>query len=285
MTSSPPSHQAAGCGLSNSKGSCANLSDMNLSLVKAQESCPYCAGSGWERAADNSGMKHCRCLETGRIERLLKAANIPKRYENCDLQSYGPRREFESQKTAKQFVQRFIEKYPEVDVGLLFLGTCGVGKTHLAVALLRHLIIEKGTPGLFYDFSDLLREIQASWNPVSRTSEVEVLRPVLDAEVLVLDELGSNKPTDWVRETIAYIINSRYNDKRVTIFTSNYLDVPNNRNPTEPEPGVVSVTVKEESLTDRIGMRLRSRLYEMCRVIEIRGKDFRITNKQAEYRF
>ena len=275
---SPRCHCAT---VSKSASSYANLGAMNLSLVKAQESCPYCSGSGWERAEDHSGMKHCRCLETGRIERLLGAANIPKRYELCDLQSFGPMDK--SQASAKSYVERFVEKYPHVQFGLLFLGPCGVGKTHLAVALLRQLIKEKAVAGLFYDFSDLLREIQASWNSVSRTSEVEVLRPVLNAEVLVLDELGSNKPTDWVRETVAYVINSRYNDKRVTIFTSNFLDTPS-RSAGEIEPDSQSLRVREESLTDRIGARLRSRLYERCRVIEMRGKDFRITHMQPEYR-
>jgi len=255
---------------------------MNSLALMPQKSCPYCSGSGWEKNENDGSMKHCRCLQSGRIERLLQAANIPKRYEHCDLESYGPMDK--SQTIAKSYVSRFVGQYPNIDVGLLFLGTCGVGKTHLAVALLRQLIREKGAIGLFYDFRDLLREIQASWDSVARTSEVEVLRPVLDADVLVLDELGSNKPTDWVRETVAYIINGRYNDKKVTIFTSNFLDVPNaSAGEFEPEPQ--NPRVREESLTDRIGARLRSRLYEMCRVIEIRGKDFRKTHKQAEYRF
>jgi DNA replication protein DnaC len=151
------------------------------------------------------------------------------------------------------------------------LGTCGVGKTHLAVALIKKVITEKGDSCLFYDFRDLLREIQASWNSVSQASELEVLRPVLEAKVLVLDELGANKPTDWVRETIAHIINCRYNDKKLTIFTSNYPDSSSNQ--------------REETLTDRIGVRLRSRLYEMCRKIEIHGEDFRKENKNAKHRF
>jgi len=84
------------------------------------------------------------------------------------------------------------------------------------------VITEKGDSGLFYDFRDLLREIQSTWNAVSQTSEWEVLRPVLQVDVLVLDELGANKPTDWVRDTMTHIINCRYNDKKITIFTSNY---------------------------------------------------------------
>ncbi len=208
-------------------------------------------------------------MSSVRVERLLAEARIPKRYEHCDLESYLPQNE--SQKKAKLYVQRFLDKYPQIDVGLLLLGTCGVGKTHLAVALLKQVIMEKGDGGLFYDFRDLLREIQASWNSVSQTSELEVLRPVLEAKVLILDELGANKPTDWVRDTIAHIINCRYNDEKLTIFTSNYLDKP--------------VKQGEENLTDRIGMRLRSRLFEMCREVEIQGPDFRQDVKKAKYRF
>lgn len=214
-------------------------------------------------------MRRCRCLESARAERLVEGARIPQRYEHCDLDSYVPNHE--SQKKAKIYVQKFLDKYPQIDVGLLFLGTCGVGKTHLAVALLKQVIEEKGDAGIFYDFRDLLREIQASWNSVSQSSELDILRPVLEAKVLVLDELGANKPTEWVRDTIAHIINCRYNDKKLTIFTSNYLDKPAKRG--------------EETLTDRIGMRLRSRLYEMCREIEIDGMDFRQEIKKASYRF
>ncbi len=196
-------------------------------------------------------------------------ARIPKRYEHCDLESYLPNDP--SQKKAKAAVAKFIEQYPVIDVGLLFMGTCGVGKTHLAVALLKEVIMKTGDKGLFYDFRDLLREIQGSYNAVSQTSELDILRPVLEARILVLDELGANKPTAWVRDTIAHIINCRYNDKKLTILTSNYLDIPT-------KPG-------EETLTDRIEVRLRSRLYEMCKVIEIRGKDFRHEYKQAGYHF
>jgi DNA replication protein DnaC len=214
-------------------------------------------------------VRRCACMESARVERLIAEARIPKRYEHCTLDSYLPNNE--SQKKAKLYVQRFLDKYPRIDIGLLFLGTCGVGKTHLAVALLKQVITETGDGGLFYDFRDLLREIQASWNSVSQTSELEVLRPVLEAKVLVLDELGANKPTDWVRDTIAHIINCRYNDERLTIFTSNYLDTPAKQG--------------EENLADRIGTRLRSRLYEMCTEVDVRGEDFRQQVKKAKYRF
>lgn len=240
-----------------------------MSLQTSEEICPYCFGSGWIHAEAGGAVRRCQCYDALRVERVLEDAKIPRRYEHCSLESYVPRDP--SQKEAKLVVAKFIEQYPLIDVGLLFIGTCGVGKTHLAVALLKEIIRKTADRGLFYDFRDLLREIQGSWNSVSQTSELEVLRPVLDAKILVLDELGANKPTSWVKDTIAHIINYRYNEKKLTLFTSNYLDSPS-------KPG-------EETLTDRIEARLRSRLHEMCRVVQIGGDDFRKEIKQAAYRF
>lgn len=199
---------------------------------------------------------------------LLAQARIPTRFSHCALDN------FETPQVALtralMATRKFVEEYPLVDVGLLYLGRCGVGKTHLAVAALKELI-KKGIPGLFYDFRDLLKEIQDSYNPNTRTSELKILAPVFDAEVLVLDELGASKPTEWVQETITHIINKRYNDKKVTIFTSNYLD--------QAVQGPVG-TSYDETLTDRVGVRLRSRLYEMCRQILLEGDDYRALLKE-----
>jgi DNA replication protein DnaC len=166
---------------------------------------------------------------------------------------------------AKDAAQNFIRQYPhqEKEKGILFMGKCGVGKTHLAVAVIHELIEKKGVPCIFYDFRDLLKEIQASYNQQSQTSEFSILEPVLSREVLLLDELGASKVTDWMRDTLTYIINTRYNEKLVTIITSNWLD---------------EKKAEEETLEERIGTRLRSRLYEMCKVYEIVGTDFRKKN-------
>lgn len=202
------------------------------------------------------------------LSALIDAARIPKRYRDCDLENYYALNE--TQKLALMFAQRVVDEYPALEFGLLILGPCGVGKTHLAVAILKGLL-RKGVPCLFADFRDLLKEIQESYNPVSQSSELRVLSPIYDAEVLVLDELGANKPTAWVQETMTQIINNRYNEKKVTIFTSNYPD-------TNTPSG-------DESLTDRVGVRLRSRLFEMCKVINIGGEDYRQKVRQAGYRF
>jgi DNA replication protein DnaC len=114
---------------------------------------------------------------------------------------------------------------------------------------------------LFYEFGALLKEIQDSYNPVAQTSELNVLAPVHEAEVLVLDELGAVKPTDWVRDMMMQVIGRRYNDRKLTIFTTNYTDERRH--------------AAEETLEERIGVRLRSRLYEMCRAVMIEGDDYR----------
>jgi DNA replication protein DnaC len=140
------------------------------------------------------------------------------------------------------------------------MGPVGVGKTHLSISILSELM-KKGINCLFYEFGSLLKEVQNSYDPISQTSELKVLKPVFNAEVLVLDELGALKPTDWVRETMMQIISTRYNDKKLTIFTTNYLDESN--------------ALTEETLEERIGVRLRSRLYEMCKTVHVEGDDYR----------
>jgi DNA replication protein DnaC len=221
--------------------------------------CPFCFGTGME-VMPGKGARRCRCRTQDVRSRLLETARIPRRYEGCLLGNYQPANNNGSQLRAFNHAYCLTREYPSVERGLLFTGPCGVGKTHLSVAILRELI-EQGIPCLFYEFGSLLKEIQNSYNPVSQTSELKVLAPVFEAEVLVLDELGASKPTDWVRDTMMQVINARYNDRRLTIFTTNYRD----------ERGQPA----EETLEDRVGTRLRSRLYEMCRTVFIEGEDYR----------
>ena len=222
--------------------------------------CMTCHGSGME-VVPGKGARRCSCRLEQQQSRLLEQSRIPRRYENCTLANYRPAPSNETQLQAFNFAFKLVSGFSAVNHGLLFMGPVGVGKTHLAVAILRELMERKGVPCLFYEFGSLLKEIQNSYNPISQTSELKVLSPVFEAEVLVLDELGASKPTDWVRDTMMQIINTRYNDRRLTIFTTNYRD----------ECGQHS----EETLEDRIGVRLRSRLYEMCKTVVIDGEDYR----------
>jgi len=221
--------------------------------------CAFCFGTGMEVVA-GKGARRCRCRARDVQAKLLEAARIPRRYSQCSLSNYQPASDNGSQLRAFNYAYRLVREYPSVDRGLLLMGPCGIGKTHLAAAILRGLI-EKGISCLFYEFGALLKEIQESYNPVSQTSELKVLAPVFEIEVLVLDELGAAKPTDWVHDTMMQIINTRYNDRKLIIFTTNYIDERRGH--------------KDEVLEDRIGVRLRSRLYEMCKTVIMEGEDFR----------
>lgn len=227
--------------------------------------CPVCSGTGWE-IVDDKGARPCQCKKGGQSGVLLSQAKIPKRYQVCTFDNFEV--VCPSLQRALMNSKKFVTEFVPGDLGMLYLGTCGVGKTHLAVAVLKELVT-RGIPGLFYDFRDLLKEIQDSYNPSTHTTQLQVLAPVFDAEVLVLDELGAGKPTEWVQETMTHIISKRYNDKRVTIFTSNYLDIS---------------IGSEETLAERVGGRLRSRLHEMCRQILIEGSDYRETIKNKRGR-
>lgn len=229
----------------------------------------------------------CDCGMEERAVRVIERARVPKRYEHCDFESYSTDvsvtpQHAQSLKQAKLVAQGFVRDYPGgSEKGLLLMGPSGVGKTHLAVAALKELI-RRGHQGLFCDYRELLKEIQASYNPASQSTEMAILEPVRTAEILVLDDLGATKPSDWVRDIVGIVLNARYNEKRTTIITTNYIDSP----ATEGEPatypgGKRQPPIREESLEQRISSRMRSRLFEMCRTVEIVAPDFRRERTQA----
>ncbi len=220
----------------------------------------------------------CTCRRSNSRDQLFQASRIPALFRKCTFGSYHAASP--SQKWAHEYAQRLVKEYPDVGRGLLFMGSVGVGKTHLAVAIMSYLIENKGVPCLFYESGSLLKTIQDSYNPVSETSEMRVLAPVYQAEVLVLDELGSTVPTSWVRDTLYQIINTRYMNRKLTIFTTNYFDKISEE-AAETSDSQSSRTFSSKRiqkltpLEERIGSPLRSRLYEMCSTVEIKGEDYR----------
>lgn len=219
--------------------------------------CEECFGTG-TKLDPVKGAIPCPCRRADRFKKVLAVARIPPRYAKCSFNTFKSA-PGTSQDNALLLAQRLVNDFP-VDRGLLFMGPAGVGKTHLAVAIIRGLI-EKGFAGIFSEFGSLLKEIQDSYNPISKSSELKVLAPIYQTDVLVLDELGATIPTDWVRDTMYQIINKRYNDQKLTIFTTNYSDARRSD--------------KDQVLEDRIGTRLRSRLYEMCAKVVMDGGDYR----------
>jgi DNA replication protein DnaC len=282
----------------------------------ARPDCPICQGSGWkvvERTAEGAQALSvdkpnaaatgepkmvwavpCDCTAGDRTERALMRARVPERYRHCDFDNFetdndienAPREQLQSWNRsltqAKLVVQRFAEEFTPIremmsEHGLLLMGPCGVGKTHLAVAALKNIVL-RGHAGLFYDYRELLKQIQDSYNAESQATEMSVLEPVLKAEILVLDDVGSSKPSLWALETVGHVLNTRYNEKRVSVLTSNFLDADAAQNapaPAAPRVAGMRAPAIEDSLTERVGKRIRSRLYEMCRTIEIFAPDYR----------
>lgn len=249
----------------------------------AAEICLLCGGSGW-KPAESSRVLRCDCRLKHRAESLLTAARIPKRYEHCELSNFefeGPHAHLMKPRMA---ACKFVEEYPMDNTGLLLIGSIGVGKTHLAVGIIKELIISKGIPCLFYDYRELLKQIQNSYNDSVKATELEVLRPVFESEVLVLDELGAVKPTEWVWDTVSLILNTRYNNNRTTIITTNYPDDAARDSNGSSEFARAHRAARGETLGDRIGERMRSRLHEMCRIVKMDGADFRQTLRSASFR-
>ncbi|RMF95031.1 MAG: hypothetical protein D6734_06445 [Candidatus Schekmanbacteria bacterium] len=236
------------------------------------EVCEICLGTGWIPVKEEGieKVKRCSCFTELLKKKVISTCNIPERYSECTLDNYETHNS--SQRTAKRIAEKFCKGYPGYEIGLFFVGPCGVGKTHLSVAILKNLIENKLVDGIFYDFWELLKSIQSTYSATSLLTESQIISPVIEKEIIILDDLGAQKVTDWRRDILTYILNKRYNEKKPTILSSNWhISADKDSN-------------IEETLEDRIGTRLISRIYEMCRIVEITGNDYRKSFKQDGYR-
>jgi DNA replication protein DnaC len=270
----------------------------------SNEPCPLCTGRGWvvERDGRAGTARPCACRERDVAPRLLAAAAVPARYRHCKVGNFqissGSREERAQLLQARTAAQRYVDEFLQAEgrfreSGLLFIGPPGVGKTHLAVGVLVELVERFRVRARFAEFTPLIHQIQSTFDPGSPESKQEVLDPLIGAELLVLDELGAQQPTPWVRDILYLIINSRYTRRLPTLFTTNYrLEAATAPKPAAtPQSGPTRLDrgrdpdpapAREEAdlLASRLPAMLVSRLYEMAQPVVLTGvEDFRREHK------
>jgi DNA replication protein DnaC len=257
-----------------------------------EEICSLCEGTGLCIVEEGGRQvaRPCECRVARRAARMLEQAKIPRRFQNCSFDTYETMNPSSnaSLKQALNVAKSFTQTYPvETDgKGLLFTGSKGLGKTHLAVSVLRSLIEERGASGVFWEHKELMENLRgAMFGSTAAGAEDKLLRSVTKCDILILDDLGDLTPSDWSWDTTSYILNTRYNENLSTIITTNLDNRECLSSTSEPYDRFAEVrrAASRVTLGDRIGDRMWSRLQEMCVVVEMRGKDFRQSVKRASF--
>jgi len=232
-------------------------------------SCEKCGGSGWiilERDGI-SGAQPCGCVPGADPQDLEDAARIPPHYRASSFDSFNAFNDAYQAILVK--LVYYVREFPMglKKPGLMFIGATGTGKTHLAVAVLRKLI-GKGFQGLFFDYMNLLERIRAGWNDLANAADRDAYQSCLDADVLLLDDVGSHRMSDFVEDTVTGIVTYRCNHEKPLIVTTNIPDPDADFNMIKRSASGAT-EYQKTSLAERIGYRARSRLFEMCEVIRM----------------
>lgn len=238
--------------------------------------CLVCRGSKFLFDRDAEGRelaRLCECEVRRQRIRLYNEAGIPAKY--ADARLVDARRDKDNNEAFLTF-SALAKDYERGHHGILLMGGPGVGKTYLLCAFLHELIFRHGVPAQFRDFFHLLSDLRSGYS--QDKAESDLIQPLVDVEVLAIDELGKGRNTPWEQNILDVIISHRYNSKKTTIFTTNYTE---SRETTLKEPlrGKDSIASQAEevrdTLAERVGPRIYSRLKEMCHFVAMKGRDRR----------
>lgn len=236
--------------------------------------CESCQGTGRILEEDANGISlihECRCADFNKKLKLFNQAGIPGKFvheglDNYDVTSTRHRSLKDALTRSRTFIKEFVQMKGQYSQGLIFMGGPGLGKTHLAVSIIKELILKHGVECKFVDFFELLRDIRHGYG--EDISEGEFINPYVNVKVLVVDELAKGRNTDWEITILDHFISARYNDDdKVTLVTTNFNDKPTIDDSKKSAPSY--------TLEEKIGPRIFSRLIEMCKKVRLEGKDFR----------
>lgn len=247
--------------------------------------CTHCNGDGRVYSRDDKGLSYareCECAELKKRLKRLNQAGIPGKFTRASFENYSTQPPCtQSQKLAKTRAADFVADFSKSDArrGLLFMGAPGLGKTHLAVAIIKALILEKGVDCKFVDFFQLLSDIRYGFS--QNVPEQSLINPYVQSKVLVIDELAKGRNTEWELTILDQIISSRYNATgKTTIFTTNYMSElkikdEGKKSHVDFEKQGFTELLTNQTLQDRVGPRIYSRLAEMCDFALMQGEDLR----------
>jgi DNA replication protein DnaC len=207
----------------------------------------------------DAGAAPCDCRGDADRGAAFRRARVPRKFLQKTLQSFSARnaRQKEIVAGARGFLQTFRGNAGDHPTkGLLLIGREGTGKTHIAVAILKE-VIGKGFSGLYWNVPELFLELRRLMSDDTGVTEADLFDEAARADLLVLDDLGAERSSEYVMDRLYVLINGRYQNDSATIITTN-------RTP--------------EELRAQIGARIASRICEMCVPIEFPEGDYRLLN-------